>query len=158
MKKSDFSRDLRRSQVDRLIAELRSLPLNRPQSGWIRTVREMLGMTQKQLAERMSVSPPSLARLEKAEVSNATTLKLLDRAAAALQCRLVYVLIPETGSFEDMVRQRAHDVAMRAVEMASTSMQLEGQGVDADMQRQQVQRLAQELIRTADKRMWETSE
>lgn len=155
MKKPDFSRDLRRSQVDRLIAPLNNAPMNRPRSGWIRTAREILGMTQKQLAERMSITPPSLARLEKAEVSNATTLKLLDRAASAMNCRLVYMLVPEGGSFEDLLWRKAEEVAEHAIEMASTSMHLEGQGVDAEVQKKQVQRLAQELIRTGDRRIWE---
>jgi len=156
MKKNGFSLGLRRNQIDRTMAKLKKVPLNRPQDGWIKTVREILGMTQRQLAARMSVSPPSLLRLEKAEIHGSTTIKLLDRAASALHCKLVYVLVPECGSFDKLLNQQAQEAARRTVEMASASMHLEGQGIDADIQSRQIQQLAEELIRTSDKRIWET--
>ncbi len=158
MKKSGFSKSLRRIQVDRTIAKLNKVPLSRPQEGWIKTVRQILGMTQKQLAARMSVTPPTLLRLEKAEIHGSTTIKMLDRAASSLHCKMVYVLVPECGSFEKLLHQNAQEAAGRIVERASASMHLEGQGVDADIQRRQIQEVAEELIRTSDKRIWEMSE
>ena len=155
MSKRGFSQGLRRNQIDRTLAKLKKVPLSRPQDGWIRTVREILGMTQRQLAERMSVAPPTLLRLEKAELDGSTTIKSLERAASALHCRLVYVLVPESGSFEELINQKAREVARRAVEMASASMHLEGQGLDKEMQRTQIKQLAEDLVRTADKRIWE---
>ena len=156
MKKNDFSLGLRRDQIDRTISKLKGVPLSRPQDGWVRTVREILGMTQRQLAARMSITPPTLLRLEKAEIEGSTTIKLLDRAASALHCKLVYVLVPESGSFDSLLSQQARETARRTVEMASASMHLEGQGVDAEMQNRQIQQLAEELIRTSDKKIWET--
>lgn len=158
MKKSGFSTSLRRIQIDRTIAKLNKVPLSRPQEGWIRTVRQILGMTQKQLAARMSVTPPSLLRLEKAEVHGSTTIKMLERAASSLHCKMVYVLVPECGSFETLLHQKAQEAAERIVKRASASMHLEGQGVDADFQKRQIQELTAELIRTSDKRIWEMSE
>ena len=156
MSKRGFSRGLRRNQIDRTLAKLKNVPLSRPQDGWIKSVREILGMTQRQLAARMSVSPPTLVRLEKAELDGSTTIKSLDRAASALHCRLVYILVPESGSFEELINQKAQEAAKRAVEMASASMHLEGQGIDKELQRSQIKQLAEELVRTADKRIWET--
>ncbi len=158
MKKPGFSISLRRTQIDRTIAKLNKVPLSRPQEGWIKTVRQVLGMTQKQLAARMSVTSPSLLRLEKAEIHGSTTIKMLDRAASSLHCKMVYVLVPECGSFETLLHQKAQEAAGRIVERASASMHLEGQGVDADIQRMQIQELTEELIRTSDKRIWEMSE
>lgn len=155
MSKKGFSQGLRRNQIDRTLAKLNKVPLSRPRDGWIRTVREVLGMTQRQLAERMSVAPPTLLRLEKAELDGSTTIKSLNRAASALHCRLVYVLVPESGSFEELLNQKAREAATRAVEMASASMHLEGQGIDKELQRVQIKQLAEELVRTADKRIWE---
>lgn len=155
MSKRGFSKGLRRNQIDRTIASLKKVPLSRPQDGWVKTVREMLGMTQKQLAERMSVAPPTLFSLENSEIEGSTTIKSLDRAASALHCKLVYFLVPENGSFEELLNQKALEAARRAVEMASTSMHLEGQGIDPELQNSQINQLAEELVRTADKRIWE---
>lgn len=155
MSKRGFSQGLRRSQIDRTVTSLKKIPLSRPQDGWVKTVREILGMTQKQLAERMSVAPPTLSRLEKAEIDGSTTIKSLDRAASALGCRLEYFLVPEDASFEDLLYRKAREAAKRAVEMASVSMHLEGQGLDPELQDSQINQLAEELVRTADKRIWE---
>jgi len=153
--KKGFSQGLRRKQIDRTLAKLKKVPLSRPQDGWIKTAREVLGMTQRQLAERMSVSPPTLFRLETAEIDGSTTIKSLDRAASALHCRLVYFVVPETDSFEELLNQKALEAAGRIVEMASASMHLEGQGIDQELQRDQIKELAVDLVRTADKRIWE---
>ena len=153
--KNRISQYLRRNQIDRAFSSFNFAPLSRPKIGWIKTVREILGMTQLQLAERMAVTPPTLSRLEKAEKEGSTTIKSLERAASAMQCRLVYFFVPESGSFEELLNQRAHEVASRIVEMASVSMHLEDQGIDPEWQRNQIQQLAEELIRTADKRVWE---
>ena len=155
MSKRGFSQGLRRNQIDRTISGLKKVPLSRPQDGWVKTVREILGMTQRQLAERMSVAPPTLSRLEKAEIDGSTTIKSLDRAASALHCRLVYFLVPENASFEELLHQKAQEAAKRAVELASASMHLEGQGIDPELQNTHISQLAEELVRTADKRIWE---
>lgn len=155
MSTKGLSRGLRRIQLDRALTKLQEVPFSRPSEGWIKTAREVLGMTQKQLAERMDVSAPTMSQLEKGEVEGATTLKSLERAANALHCRVEYFLIPEAGSFEELIREKAQEAATRAIEMASTSMNLESQGIDSEMQRLQIQQLADDLVRNADKRIWE---
>jgi len=155
MKKTGLSKGLRRSQIDRTLAQLEGLSLNRPKDGWIKTAREVLGMTQKQLAERMRISSPTLSQLEKAEVEGSTTIKSIERAASALHCRLVYVFVPEGGSFDELIREKAQEAASRAIEMASVSMRLESQDIDDELQRIQIKQLAEDLVRNADKRVWE---
>jgi len=158
MKKAGFSQRLRRTQIDRTLAKLNKVPLERPKAGWIKTAREILGMTQKQLAARMSVTPPSLLRLEKAEIEGTTTIRLLEKAASSLNCKFVYLLVPENESFEKLLTLKAQEAARNIVEMAAASMSLEDRGVDTKIQNRQIQELAAELIRTSDKRIWEMSE
>lgn len=155
MRNNGISKALRRNQIDRSLAKLQGMSLSLPKDGWIKAAREVLGMTQKQLAERMSVSSPTLSQLEKAEVEGSTTIKSLERAASALHCRLVYVLIPESGSFEELIQEKAREAARTAIEMASASMHLESQGIDDEWQRIQIQQLAEDLVRNTDKRIWE---
>lgn len=64
----------------------------RPPRGWIKAIREALGMTTKQLAQRLGVVQSRIVAIEKAEVSGSITLDSLERAAHAPDCRLVYTL------------------------------------------------------------------
>ncbi len=68
----------------------------RPESGWLRTVRERLGLTLAQMAGRLKVTPPAVRSFEQAEVEDRITLASLRRAAAAMECDLIYTLVPRT--------------------------------------------------------------
>src|SRR5262245_24223753 len=84
-----------RQQLDKRIAALRPLTgMAKPHRGWVRAIRETLGMTTRQLADRMGISQPTLVRLEKSEAAGTITLTSLERAAQALGCRVVYALVP----------------------------------------------------------------
>jgi predicted DNA-binding mobile mystery protein A len=61
----------------------------RPEKGWIKAVREALGMTTAQLGKRLGVSQQRAAMVEKAEVDGSITLKSLEQAAQTLGCRVV---------------------------------------------------------------------
>ena len=69
--------------------------LSRPARGWIRAIRDGLGMTASQLGKRMGVSQPTITQMEHNEVSGSITLATLERAAHALGCRLTYSFVPE---------------------------------------------------------------
>ena len=100
----------------------------RPPRGWIRAVRDALGMTSAQLARRMSVSQPRVIAIEKAETSKAITLKTLERAAEALGCRVVYLFVPHIP-LKETVRSRAQQVADRQLSVLDQTMRLEDQSV-----------------------------
>ncbi len=103
-------------------------------------------MTTQQLADRMGVSQPRVPELEKAEVSGNITLKSLERAAAALGCRVVYAFVPERP-LADIVRERARLIADRQFAAVSHSMQLENQGIgDAGTRAEQRERLIEQLM------------
>ena len=65
---------------------------HRPEKGWIKAVREALGMTTAQLGKRLGVSQQRAAMLEKAEADCSITLRSLENAAHTLGCRVVYIL------------------------------------------------------------------
>jgi predicted DNA-binding mobile mystery protein A len=119
-----------KSQLDRKFAKLhRSLPLaERPSRGWIRAIREALGMTTGQLARRMKVKQPRIVELEQAEKARKITLQSLDRAAEALGCRVVYVLVP-ARPLADVLCERAARAADRQLASVDQTMQLEAQAV-----------------------------
>src|SRR5882724_9035643 len=86
--------------------------LQPPPKGWIRAIRDALGMTGVQLAKRLRVSPQTVEATEKSEASGSIQLNTLRRAAEALGCTLVYALVPNT-SLDDAVKQRARKIAIR---------------------------------------------
>jgi predicted DNA-binding mobile mystery protein A len=141
--------------LDRRFAALRPLTNSpRPPKGWLRAIRDALGMTTAQLAQRLGVSQPRIVELEQSEASGSVTLNTLQRAAEALGCRLIYALVPERPLAET-VRNRADFVAARHTSAVAHSMRLEnqevtGKDVAEDLHRQQVERLLRRPARLWD--------
>lgn len=125
-----------RSRLDERLSTLRETELTPPPKGWIKAIREALGMTGQQFAARMGIKPPTVVDIEKSEALGAIQLKTLSRAADALGCKLVYALVPKT-SLQDAVEARARKIAIRALKRVAHTMKLENQSVDeADLERQ----------------------
>jgi predicted DNA-binding mobile mystery protein A len=99
-----------------------------PVRGWIKAIREALGMTTAQLAKRLGMKQPSLVEIEQSEAKGAIQLRTLRRVAEALDCTLVYALVPNKP-LETMVRDRARKLARRRMEPIEHSMRLEDQGL-----------------------------
>ena len=74
--------------------------------GWIRAVRTRRSIQGKQLAKKMRVSPARISVLEKDEQRGAVTLKMMQKAADALDCIFVYALIPK--SQQHQAKPRIH--------------------------------------------------
>jgi predicted DNA-binding mobile mystery protein A len=117
-------------------------------------VREALGMTTAQLARRLEISQPSAVGLENSEASKAITLKTLERAASALDCTLVYALVPRKP-LEDLVQERARKAALKRLRTISHSMALENQRVLEADERAQLERLAQSLLDGPGSALWD---
>jgi predicted DNA-binding mobile mystery protein A len=75
-------------------------------ASWIRTVRTQHNIQGKQLAKKMRVSPARISVLEKDEQRGAVTLKMMQKAADALDCTFVYALIPK--SQQHQAKPRIH--------------------------------------------------
>lgn len=99
-----------------------------PRSGWIRAIREAIGMTTAELGERIGSEASTVSRMESSEAGERIRLDTLKRAAAALDCDLVYVLVPRQR-LEEMVDQQAERRAGRLVGAVDHSMALESQRV-----------------------------
>ncbi len=87
-----------------------------PVEGWLRTIRLALGMTTAQFAERYGRPQSRICTLEQAELTGAVSLKTLMEAADALDCDVVYAVIPRRP-LDDIVRERAQRVALRQAEI-----------------------------------------
>jgi predicted DNA-binding mobile mystery protein A len=148
-------RAMARKQLDKRLHVLQNTDiLARPPRGWIKAIREALGMTTAQLARRLGVSQPRVLAIEKAEVSGAIKVESLERAARALDCRLVYALVPRKP-LESTVEDRARQMAEIRLRAASHSMALEGQRVEADDEREHLEKLIDKLMNQPGSRLWE---
>jgi predicted DNA-binding mobile mystery protein A len=117
----------------------------RPRSGWIRSVRGALGMTQDILAERLGVSGAAVTKLERAEVHGGVTIGKLDEVARALDCSLVYAFVPNT-SLDQFVMTHARAIAARDLGYVSQTMKLEVQDIEEESRQEAIDRYALELV------------
>jgi predicted DNA-binding mobile mystery protein A len=120
-----------------------------PVRGWIKAVREALGMTTAQLAKRLGVKQPSVVAIEQSEARGTIELATLRRVAEALDCTLVYALVPNE-SLETMVRERASLLARRRLGPVEHSMLLESQTVTA----RDFESKLDEIVRETNPRMF----
>ena len=71
-----------REQLDQTLKRFKGLQkMSMPQKGWLRAIRDALGMNGRQFAQRMGVSPARISKLESDELAGAVTLKTLRKAA-----------------------------------------------------------------------------
>ncbi|MBI4923889.1 MAG: mobile mystery protein A [Devosia nanyangense] len=98
-----------------------------PSRGWLRAIRDAIGMSGQQYADRLGVAWQSMADLEASEAGGTITLNSLRKAAAALNCRLVYAIVPDATSLEDMVNERAREIALSDLSRVVQTMRLEDQ-------------------------------
>ena len=145
---------LARKQLDRRLAPLRAGQLARPPRGWIKAIREALGMTSAQLGQRIGVSQSRVTRIEKDEAGDAVTLATLRRAAEGLNCTLVYALVPNE-TLDAIVRDRARAAADSQLARTHHSMKLENQGLEASDLAEERERLAADILAGDPRRLWD---
>src|SRR5271169_3264818 len=102
--------------------------LARPPRGWVRAVREALGMSAATLADRLGTTAGAVTRLEQSEAAGRIRLDTLRRAADALGCDLVYLLVPRRP-LTAVVRDRARELAHYQVAATEQTMRLEDQAI-----------------------------
>lgn len=147
-------RQLRLKQLDAALVQWRqaSLPA-RPASGWVKAIRQALGMSSLALAKRLEISDSAVRKLEVAESNDAITLGTLRKMASALDCELQYALVPRQ-SLESSLREQALRKAKEQVQAVSHSMVLEDQGVAPRLTAAQTESLAQDLLTKSGKGLW----
>jgi predicted DNA-binding mobile mystery protein A len=121
-------KELRLKQLDRTLATFKEARNEeRPQRGWLRAIREALGLSLEDVGARLKKPRQRILEFEKAEAENRITLQSLRRVAAALDCNLVYALVPKTGSVLELAELRTRQDATRDVLDVEHTMSLENQ-------------------------------
>lgn len=135
-----------RARLDTRLDTIRSLADQpRPHGGWIRAIRQALGMSGRELADRLGVTQQTIPDIERSEQAQTIKLETLRRAANALECDLVYVLVPRR-SLDDTVWEQARRRATEHLRAVAHHSRLEDQSVTADDAAAQIDELAASLV------------
>jgi predicted DNA-binding mobile mystery protein A len=124
-----------------------------PTRGWLKLIREALGRTQRQQAQRLGISGATLHKSEQSEADDRITLGQLRRLAGGLDCDLVYALVPRRP-LTNMVQERARAIAMEEIGGVAHTMSLEDQRPGAEQLRKQVARRTEDLLRGRWSDLW----
>ena len=130
------------------------LQISPPQKGWIRAIRDALGMTAKQLASRLGIAQQAVARIEKDELSGSVTIKTMRRVAESLDCVFVYGFVPRKSLEETVVRQ-AKKVAVQRLSRTSQTMSLENQALSKEENEKMLSELVNDLVNTPPSTLWD---
>lgn len=146
---------LERLQLDRTLNALRKVTtINKPTKGWVKTIRENLGMTVMQLAKRLGTKGSRITEIEMRELNGGITLRSLMKTAEALNCKLFYVLIPEKP-LQTIVEEQAKKQIIKNSKSVCQSMELEGQGLDDDRMKDFIEVQAEEMLHNKISKVWE---
>ncbi len=142
-------------QLDKTLEHLACVrDVQRPTKGWLRAVREALGMSGKQFAQKLGVSAPWISALEKKELSGSVTIKTMRQASEALDCVFVYAIVPRK-SLADIVHRRAEIVAEKKLRRVSHTMLLEAQQLSKSEQKKALEAEVDNLMKEMPKELWE---
>ena len=146
---------LAREQLDSTLKIFQPLKsLVPPRKGWIRAIRDALGMTGEQLAKRLKVNKQRIARIEQDERFGRVTLKTLRRVAEAMDCIVVYGFVPR-DSLEQTVRNQAKRGAQKRMSRSNQMMRLEQQELGEKEKEKVLENLIGDITNTMPKSLWD---
>lgn len=126
-----------------------------PATGWIHAIRTTIRMSLRQMGKRLSITPQSMKEIEQREKDGTITLKNLREAGRALDMQLVYGFIPQGGSLEKMIEEKASAIAKEIVLRTSHSMMLEDQENSKERIEKAIKERAEEIKNEMPRHLWE---
>jgi len=126
-----------------------------PPIGWIKAIRNGIGMSMEQLGKKLSITKQGVMDIEKREKEGAITIKSMQEIAKAMDMKLVYGFVPNAGSLEQMIETRAMEMAKKIVERTSNSMKLEDQENSKERIENAIKERAAEIINKTPKILWD---
>ncbi|OGX27359.1 MAG: hypothetical protein A2787_07670 [Omnitrophica WOR_2 bacterium RIFCSPHIGHO2_01_FULL_48_9] len=124
-----------REQLDKRLAFLKDFASSgMPQQGWIKAIREALGLSASQLGIKTGIDQSRISRLENAEKTGDLKLSSLQKIAKGLNMKFVYGFVPE-DTLEAMVREQAKRIALKRLKTLDNTMRLEKQALSNEEQK-----------------------
>ena len=125
-----------------------------PGKGWIRAIRDALGMTGEQLAIRLDTNKQRIARIEQDEKLGKVTIKTLRSVAEAMDCIFVYGFVPR-DSLEQTVRNQAGLIAKKRTARSNQMMRLEKQELSEKEKEKALISLIEDIMNELPKSLWD---
>ena len=145
---------LRLEQVDQALERFRALEAQPPRRGWVRAIQGALGMSNRQLANRLHLKPQTIEDMQDGEASGTIKLQTLQKLAGAMDCHLVYAVVPNKP-LAQIRKDQALRVALPQLKRVAHSMNLEAQGISDAEQKLELDRLVQKLLTGNPRKLWE---
>lgn len=143
-------------QMDAKILQLKKVEnLAIPSSGWVYSIRQALGMSLRQLGNKMSITPQSVKEIEEREQNETISIKVLKQFGKSLNLKLFYGFIPQSGTLEDIIENRANELALEIVNRTSVSMKLEDQENNPVRIQKAIKEKANEIKAEMPKYLWD---
>ena len=122
-----------------------------PRRGWIRAIRDALGVSQSALGARAGISRATVQQMERAEGRRRITLMSLDRLAHAMGCQVAFAIVPQGGSLDDVRKRQAR---VRAEELLKVKLEASGSTPRPRELEHRKDRLAAKLLRGSPRKLW----
>ena len=126
-----------------------------PPIGWIKAIRNGIGMSMEQLGKKLSITKQAVMDIEKREKEGAITIKSMQEIAKVIDMKFVYGFVPNAGSLEQMIETRSLEIATKIVQRTSTSMKLEDQVNSKERIEKAIKERAAEIINKTPKILWD---
>ena len=153
---SILQKALIQKQLDELIQSFESGKQHiYPPAGWIQEVRLAMGMSLRQLGERLSISASAVTNFEKRELAESISLATLKKTAQAMDMELVYYFKPRTGSISTNLEKQARKKAQEILTQSNQTMRLENQETNALSQELELERLTKDLLYRMPSQLWD---
>ena len=105
----ELGREIALRNLERQLRPYRRAVKNRPPSvGWLRALRQALAVPAGDIARYMKLSPKMVFQLERSEVKNTITLERMEEMARAMNCDLVYAVVPWERSLIEVAEAHLH--------------------------------------------------
>lgn len=147
----DNKKILRRSYQKKFDA-LKKVIITRPPQGWLKTIREFLGMTTTQLAKRLEISQPRIVAMEKNERN--VKISTMEKIADVLNCDFSYAFVPREN-IDDIIYNQAKKKAKKILDKVNKNMGLENQLAKTD---DLLKDIIEELLDGNIARIWDEDE
>jgi len=127
----------------------------KPDNGWVNVIRVSIKMSLRQLGERLHITPQGVRDLEKREKEGAITINTLKEVGRVLDMDLVYGFISRHNSLEDMIEERATEIAEEVVLKTKQTMHLDNQGKSENDIKRAIRQKTYEISSKMPTNLWD---
>jgi predicted DNA-binding mobile mystery protein A len=129
--------------------------IEKPSKGWIFTIRQSLGISLEQIANKAGLSKQAVQALEKREQLGTISINKLAAVADAIDMQVVYFILPKDESLDALIERKAKLIATEIVMRTAQTMKLEDQENDKKRLAKAIKEQTQQIVQQMPKLLWD---